>query len=114
MLSATALWITQLIYIGISASECNYCTSSSYNTNSYNNYYYDCPYTLWHRSIYGLGTAAAFTAALGTLLSIPAVLRSEAVILIKQQRALAQLSGMMVVQVARPLEMEPMGVAASV
>lgn len=121
MLSATALWITQLIYVGISASECNYCTSSSYsyNTNNYNSYYYDCPYTLWYRSyygtgIYGLGTGAAFTAALGTLLSIPAVLRSEAVIIIKQQLSLAQLRGMMVVQAARPLEMGPMGVAASV
>ncbi len=125
MLSATALWITQLIIVGISASQCNYCSNTNvppppplylYNSysNSYNNYndFSSCPY-VYYLPMYGFGTAAAFTAALGTLLSIPAVLRSEAAIMIKQQRTLAQLGGVTVVQAARPLEMEPMGVAAS-
>jgi hypothetical protein len=89
--------------------------SNSYNNyNDYSYYYSSCPYSYLFLANYGLGTAAAFTAALGTLLSIPAVLRSEAVIMIKQQRTLAQLVGVTVVQAARPLEMEPMGVAASV
>jgi|Laugresbdmm110sn_1035088.scaffolds.fasta_scaffold135177_1 hypothetical protein len=125
MLSATGLWITQLTFVGLAASKCNYCSSWNvpapppprYSSSYYNNYYSYSDYVencLARLPEYGLGTAAAFTAALGTLLSIPAVLLSEAVIMIKQQRIMAQLHGMMVVPAVRPLEMGSMGGAASV
>jgi hypothetical protein len=111
IVSATSVWIIQLIFVSIAYSECSLCQmrttpappppssrppppSSYYNSYYYNSYGgsssssssyggSQCPYG--YLPYHGLGTAASFAAALGVLLSIPAVLRSEAAILEKQR-----------------------------
>ena len=116
IVSATGLWIVQLILVRSARWECEWqasmCTDSYYARSSYSSYG-DCNGTAYYPP-FGLGTGAALAAALGVLLSIPAVLLSEHAIQEKQQRnltiAVVMAGGGVTTVTGAPTGMAPMTV----
>jgi hypothetical protein len=94
ILLATGVWIVQFLFVAMYAINCGGCNAGGCNVGGCNVSDGDVSdgycWTFLDFNPYGMGTAAAFTSALGVLLSIPAVLRSEQAILDKQQRKLVR------------------------